>query len=159
MRSLRIALVVIALAVLASAFFVYNNPSQASALFFQLGKIGMSNEEVCNIELRNYVRDTVRPILIEWDDAVTLATNSSRMTLAPQIAALQAIRRKVQSDEKSFCTLVLTSSIQTMMDSVINGFVAFLGNEDDSVVERHFTGASRMMDDIKRQLDEIGTGK
>ena len=64
----------------------------------------------------------------EWDDAVTLATNSSRISLAGPVGQLQRIRRDVQGQAWPECARRAQSALVEAMDYTIDGFTGFMGD-------------------------------
>ena len=67
----------------------------------------------------------------EWDDAVRLADSTPRGSLAPQIAKMQEVRRKVQAQEWPGCGQAAYGLLVKGMDQQIDGFIAFLRQEAD----------------------------
>ena len=63
----------------------------------------------------------------EWDDAAQLVNNTPRTTLAPQIARMQEVRRKVQAQAWPRCGQAAYTLLVEAMDQTIDGAIAFLG--------------------------------
>ena len=70
--------------------------------------------------------DTVK----RWDDAVTLASSTPRMSLPERIADLQKIKQDTEGLMVSLCLSTPKSILLRSMGSTIDGFLIFLHNED-----------------------------
>lgn len=84
-----------------------------------------------------------QPLLMQWTDAINLASNTPRMQLATQIATLQDLRRQATQLEVPDCVKPTHQLLVDSMDNSINGFLAFLGQRDDNPSE--FTVAARLL--------------
>jgi len=82
----------------------------------------------------------------EWDDANKVAGQTPRSNLSGQIAALQAVRRKVEDITVPDCAMAAKRALVESMDASINGYVDFLGQKSDSVVSASFKTANEKMD-------------
>ena len=81
----------------------------------------------------------------EWDDANKVAGQTPRSALAVQIAALQAVRRKVQDVQVPDCANAAKTALVQSMDASIDGYVAFLGQKSDGAVQNAFKLANDKM--------------
>lgn len=88
----------------------------------------------------------IEPLARRWDDANKLANQTPRMQLAAQIANLQAIRRDVQDLKPPECSKPAQTALVGTMDATIQGYVDFLAQKPDSVVQVSFQKASSQMD-------------
>jgi hypothetical protein len=88
---------------------------------------------------------TIQSIAREWDDANKLAGQTPRSALSGQIATLQAVRRKVQDVVVPECAAPMKQALVESMDASIEGYVAFLGQKSDSVVQASFKTANEKM--------------
>ncbi len=87
-----------------------------------------------------------------WDDANKLAQQVPRVSLAPQIAELQKIRRETGDLVVSECTQGAQTSLVLSMDATIDGYLAFLGQQPQSAVEIYFASARNAMLDYQDEL-------
>jgi hypothetical protein len=85
----------------------------------------------------------IDPIAREWDDAVTLASNTPRASLSSQIETLQSLRRKAQDLEAPACAITIKDALVNTMELKVRGFIAFLGQKPDADVDRLFALADR----------------
>jgi hypothetical protein len=69
-------------------------------------------------------------ITARWDDANTLANSTSRMSLAPQIAVLQGIRREAEALNIPDCATVAHGYLIEYMNQTIDDYVAFMGGRE-----------------------------
>ena len=70
--------------------------------------------------------DTVK----RWDDAVTLASSTPRMSLPERIADLQKIKQDTEGLMVSLCLSTPKSILLRSMGPTIDGFLIFLHNKD-----------------------------
>lgn len=105
----------------------------------------------CATEARAFI-DTAKPMAERWDDAAKLAGSTSRMSLAPQIASMQAIRRDAQALEAPPCAEQSKQYLLEAMDKTIDAYIAFLGQQPDTIVQASFLDAG---DAMKRYQNEI----
>lgn len=105
----------------------------------------------CTNELRAY-KDRVSPILIEWHDALQLAIQSPRMSLAPQIATLQAINRRVNEINPGLCVILAHMSLTKSMNESIDGLLAFLGQKSEEEQTAHFEKATKAMNEYSKAV-------
>jgi hypothetical protein len=91
----------------------------------------------------------------EWDDANKLAGQTPRSALAVQIGALQAVRRKVEDIQVPECAAAMKRALVASMDASIEGYVAFLGQKSDSVVQASFKTANEQMDEFSQEVVKI----
>lgn len=91
----------------------------------------------------------------EWDDANKLAGQTPRASLAVQIAALQAVRRKVQDITVPACANAMKSALIASMDASIEGYVAFLGQKSDGLVQNSFKTANEKMDVFGQEVIKL----
>lgn len=96
--------------------------------------------------------EIMTPIAEEWDDAVKLTGKTARMALPNQISSLQAIRRKANDVDAPDCLKTAKASLIKSMDSTIEGFLAFMGQESETTVNKHLTTAATAMKDYQDQL-------
>lgn len=112
---------------------------------------------ICAGEARLY-RAAIAPLITEWNDAVQLAMQSPRMSLPPGIANLQSIRRETARIEPGSCTKVKNAhtALLLAMDAMNEGFLAFLGKEEQIIIDRYFKTSTTEMDIATSLLDEAG---
>jgi hypothetical protein len=111
----------------------------------------------CRREIAEYNRATLAPLMAEWEDAFTLANNSPRIALAPQIATLQAIRRKLLDAQPAPCARETHQQFVTATDEIVAAFLAFLGQEPEYTVNRHFKNATALLEKVKDAINESET--
>ena len=81
-------------------------------------------------------------LLKEWDDATTLANSTPKIQLSDRIADLQRIRREAATKALPACAESTRPLLLSFMDSTIDAFTAFLGNQPDDVVQSKFADAN-----------------
>jgi len=108
----------------------------------------------CNLEEYNAA---VEPLLEEWDDAVSIANQTPRVGLPNVIPELQGIRRRTEDTEDleiEECFEDAHSFLIKYMDYTIEAFIAFMGQEDDSVVTQKFSLAQTNFETYLIKLDQ-----
>lgn len=68
-----------------------------------------------------------------WKDADALAGNTPRISLAPEIAAMQSLRREVAAINWPACASAAALDLGSGMDQVIQAYLDFLANEKSDV--------------------------
>jgi len=87
-----------------------------------------------------------------FEDAQTLAGQTSRNQLAGVIQRMQQARRDFEDISVPVCAVPLTSAVTTYMSDSINVFIAFLGQENTAALV-----AKKMVSDTEaaRLLNEL----
>lgn len=99
--------------------------------------------------------DRIEPMAREWDDANKLAGQTSRISLAPQIAALQRLRRQAQDLAVPDCATAAKNHLVDSMDLTIEGYLAFMGQKDDATVSLEFKMANNALQAFENELDRL----
>lgn len=99
--------------------------------------------------------DKIQSAAREWDDANKVAGQTPRSNLSGQIAALQAVRRKVQDIAVPDCAMAAKQALIDSMDASIDGYVAFLGQKGDSVVQASFKVANEKMETFGKEIVQL----
>ena len=73
----------------------------------------------------------------EWGDATDLASKASRLSIVPQVANLQALKRKLDTIEPGACVATAHTSLSMSMNEEIEGFLSFIAQEADGTVSGH----------------------
>ena len=94
----------------------------------------------------------LKPLLSEYEEALALAGKSSRISLAPQVASLQELRRRTAAVEYPECAAKARDHLLAAMERAVDAFLAFMGQEPDTVVNLYFTKAG---DDMRLYRDEM----
>lgn len=98
----------------------------------------------------------LEPKFQEFQDAVTLAGSTPRVQLAAPLADLQKIRRDTgQIEIDPSCTEVLKAHSYLLdgMDYTVKGFISFLGQEPDYMVDSQFTMATQNLDSFNDMIE------
>lgn len=69
---------------------------------------------------------TEHSLLAAWDDALQVANATSRISLGPQIAALQKIRRDIDAEPWPVCAAHFKQTTLNAMDTTIHGYLTFM---------------------------------
>lgn len=107
---------------------------------------------VCRTADGNKVSDQLSRIASEWDDAVKLASSTSRIALSSPVSQLQRIRRDLQAQSWPDCATNAKSLLMRSMDSTINGFLAFMQQRPESVSSADLSSGRQLMDEFSQEL-------
>jgi hypothetical protein len=109
----------------------------------------------CITDAQDYGAE-MKPITLEWDDALKLATQTSRGQLADQIAALQAIKRKADAITVPECAVIAHEHLVKSMNASIDSLLDFMSQKDELLVAAKIEEATNEMAAYKSEL-EIAT--
>lgn len=82
--------------------------------------------------------DAIESILERWDDARSVAESTSRIALSGPIQLLQSIKQETNALDRPECAEKFHTVLQGHMDSTIDGFLEFAGDDPEEFVERTF---------------------
>lgn len=94
----------------------------------------------------------VEDTLSRWDDAVKVASTSSRIALPAPVGVLQAIRRDAEQLSVPPCMDQAKAQLVLSMESTIKGFLVFMRNElklGEVLAQADFDEAAKHMADFK----------
>jgi len=111
--------------------------------------------DICGPDAMMEYYDTIRDVGRRFDDAETLANNTSRMNLPPVIGDLQAIRRDAEDLIVPDCAKDAQDLLVKYMNSTIDGYLAFMSDEADSTVSSYFKAASNYMNQYSIELEKM----
>jgi len=106
----------------------------------------------CDVE--SYT-SAVDPIVSRWQDAVTVADQTPRMSLSAQINELQSIKRDADAVEVSECLAVAHDSLLSHMEFSIEGYLAFLGEQEDTMIQVLFDNAEHQLKTYQDELAKV----
>ncbi|QSI33410.1 hypothetical protein GNX71_29125 [Variovorax sp. RKNM96] len=87
-------------------------------------------------------------LLVRWDDAVKIASSTSRISLSTPVALLQDIRRDAERLTLPPCMDGAKANLVSSMNSTIKGFMVFMRNElkiGDTLARIDFDEAAKHM--------------
>lgn len=87
-------------------------------------------------------RAAVDDIVERWDDAAEIANSTARMSLSGPLGELQDIKRDTGDIEVPECAADAHAALIDYQETIIDSFLAFMGQEDDETVSRLFSRAS-----------------
>jgi hypothetical protein len=101
--------------------------------------------------------DTLNADVAKWDDEVVIARNVARLSLAPEIAKLQEIRRHVEGLSGPTCFNETRDSAVDFMNASIGFFSAFLGQESTvGLADKASAARSRFDSAVARLASSVG---
>ena len=118
-------------------------------------QIAASAEEFCD---DNEIYDFYDPFLVllqEYYDQTPVTAAAPKISMADQIGRLQEIRRNVEGLSTNQCTIKLQSALINAMNNSINGFLALLSGEPDSVQETFFSEGTRFIRQVNVELARL----
>jgi hypothetical protein len=113
--------------------------------------------EPCFVQAKSFV-EAVEPLFDDWDDANRLAGSTSRMALSPVIGRLQDLRRSASDIAAPACAGGVRKLMLDYMDSTIEGYLAFLAQDSDANVQKHFDEASKNFESFTEQYVKLSMG-
>ncbi len=85
-------------------------------------------------------------ILEEWNDAVKLASSTSRMNLSNQIGQLQSIKRETENADWSECSQGAATFLVQSMDKKIEAFILFLDSDiSESMIQSKMSESDELL--------------
>jgi hypothetical protein len=81
---------------------------------------------------RNQTKEAIKNISEEWDDTMSRAANTSRISLQPVISDLQNIKRRVSNNKWHKCAEFCKIALKLGMESDIAQLLDFMGGDDIS---------------------------
>jgi len=94
-------------------------------------------------------------IVIEFADLHELAASSSRISLGPVIADMQDLRRKAENLDPPQDARMAQIYLINALDAEIDGFLAFMANEDEEVVSRYFESAAKNLNSFTDEMQKL----
>lgn len=110
--------------------------------------VSCSGEKKAVVE---YIDQTL-PIIEEFEDALELGFNTSRMNLPAVIKDMQAAKRKWDALEAPEPAEDFKESMSLSMQYNIDAFFAFMSEEDDSVIQKAMEQANDHMEDAATEM-------
>lgn len=103
----------------------------------------------CQPEIDLYAKSNIAPIMIEWDNAFSVARRTTKRSLPTEIEKLQQIQQRLASATVTVCTNRIHKSFTEATTDVIDGFSAFLRDDPADKVEQHFTRAESALREVR----------
>ena len=108
----------------------------------------------CSTCNRDDYMEAVGSIVEEWDDAVVLADQTPRMSLAPRISELQDIWREAEDAEIPECFVDAHGYLLLAMEYTIEGYLSFLSQDSEGHIQLQFQLAQQRLEDWGEAIDE-----
>lgn len=134
----KIIIGLIALVVVAGAGFGW---------YYFLGPCGVNKVKAAKTEFSD--------LISEYQDAMDVASSTPRISLSGPIGKLQDIKRKVDDIEFPACMEAAQRFTVAGMEKSIDGFISFMGQADDSVVNSSLVSAFGFFDQATTELETI----
>lgn len=99
--------------------------------------------------------DAMYGAIDEFNDAYDVANNTPRISLSSPINQLQSIRRDANDIEVPACLKNGKKLLTGYMQTVIDGFVAFMGQASDYEITLIFLNASSQLGTAEDEFDSI----
>ncbi len=99
--------------------------------------------------------EAAESVFEKWDDAIALASNTSRGDLSGPIASLQEIKREAGDLDAPACSENVGESLVTLMESFIEGFLSFMADEEGPLEDMHFLIADAAQEYFIKSLAEL----
>jgi len=89
-----------------------------------------------------------------WDDANAIANSTARIALSAPVSELQKLRREWKDVKPPEDLEQFHNKILDYEESIIEGYLAFMSDKTDAVVNAHFKRASDYLDEAFELLPE-----
>jgi hypothetical protein len=110
-----------------------------------------STPQSCLIAEKAFYDDLLK-LITEWGDADKLASSTSRIALSPQVANLQAIKRKVDALKPPPCMELAHIALVSLMDKTINGYLGFMAMKTDAELKPLIEEINKADEEFSNQL-------
>lgn len=111
----------------------------------------------CNEQAAEYI-PALEAYFDDWDDTFAIANSTPRSALSAVIADMQEIKRDVDDLEPPPCAELVHQMGVNYMDKTIEGFLSFLSQDTDFVVNNLFSDASDLLDSFVAELAKLKAG-
>jgi hypothetical protein len=118
----------------------------AYGLHFGYQKFWVNRDIICFVKEDVTAHKLFEEIKDKWLDELKLANSTPRMSLPTRIAVLQEIRRELTDQQWPDCATKAKENLTKSMDSMIDGFIAFLSDESDILVSLHVEKGERHLE-------------
>jgi type II secretory pathway pseudopilin PulG len=164
----RILLVILLLAVLGVGASIYSAQTRKSARLQEEQRIAAQEKDRAQAERQELQRrqaqeksqndalksslKTVDDLVSRWDDAVKVASTSSRIALPGPVGILQATRREAEQLAVPPCLDEAKVQLVKSMNNTIEGFLVFMRNElkiGDTLAQINFEESGKQMNLFK----------
>jgi hypothetical protein len=109
----------------------------------------------CGINRLQASSKAISSLLTRFSDELQVANSTPRMSLAGPVSNLQQIKRETDDLVVPACLdMAKGYAVGSMVDG-INGFIAFMGQEDNSVVTSHLNSATSQAQYFQDELVRV----
>jgi hypothetical protein len=113
---------------------------------------------LCQAGTQDYL-SKIQPLVEEWDDAVEVANSTARIALSPMVREMQGIKRDVEDVPVPDCARHGSALLTEGMKTIIDAFIAFMGDESDSAVSGYFYAGYQLMSEGLDELAGLAQGR
>lgn len=119
---------------------------------------GLFGPAPCSEQAAEYI-PALESYFDDWDDTTAIANSTPRASLSTVIADLQSIKRDVADLEHPACADHVHQLGVDYMDKTIDGFLSFLSQDEDKVVNQTFDEASTLLSEFVDELAKLKAGE
>jgi len=109
----------------------------------------------CGTSKVNKAIDDMSTVAEEFDDAFAVANSTARMSLSGPISEMQNVKRNADDIVVPVCLENAKQLLVGGMQTSIDGFIAFLGQEPDDVVTSYFVDAGQQLAIATDEMETI----
>jgi hypothetical protein len=109
----------------------------------------------CDKDLVQAASKQLLDIVKKWQDAYNIASSTGRIGLAQPVQEMQSIKRETEALEVPKCLTTARDYLASHMNSSVNGFLAFMSQESDAVVQDNFTEANDLLSKYTAEMERI----
>lgn len=104
------------------------------------------------------VQETISTLyasLTKFNDAGTIANNTPRLGLPGPISDMQAARAEIVDTQVPKCLEYAKYNLVASCDSMIEGFLSFMGSESDAIVSRDISNSVNYLEKYNDEVERI----
>ena len=109
---------------------------------------------LCAEQAKEYLEELER-LEEQWFDAVEVADSTSRISLSGPVGELQTIKREIEELEGPECASGAGNALFRHAEYVIEGFLLFMQDEPESLIESEFNKATTSLEAYYNALEFI----
>jgi len=109
----------------------------------------------CGVARVNSANEDIGKILQQWSAANAVAGNTSRIALDGPIMRLQEIRQQASELKVPPCLEDAKHNLVLGMDEAIDGYLAFMRQANNTLVESKFSNAALYMGQVADKLQDV----
>lgn len=109
----------------------------------------------CGVNKVKAAGDEIQGLMAEYEDALDIASSTSRISLSGPVAELQDIKRQTEAVEVPACLVPAHRFTIASMEKSIEAFISFMGQASDSEVNSSIMASAGFMEQAVAELETV----